>query len=268
MKDRIAAAKDGQSSAAMMTRRSLAPLAVGAAFLLAGCNTPVRHYREKVTIVVDTPEGEVSGASVIDFAVEFQDGWLGGMTGHAMVSGTRGEATGVDFGARGLLFGLLCEDEAGRREGGRLYSRTPGEYAYVAFHGIVAIPTPTQGGTPGSAIFIDALNRLKPKDGEVPLDSLGLFVRFRDPNDPKTVERVDPRNLAAAFGPGVALKRVSVDIVDPNEPLTTGIEKTLPWLVGGQLGTAVNRYTGPRTPTLTLSQVEKLTHGDFWRLMQ
>ena len=57
---------------------------------------------------------------------------------------------------------------------------------------------------------------------------LPLLVRFRDINDPKTVERVDPNDLAASFGPGVYLKRATVEIT--RDPVTTGIVKRLSWL--------------------------------------
>jgi hypothetical protein len=59
------------------------------------------------------------------------------------------------------------------------------------------------------------------------------LVRFGDPNDPEAVERVDPNHLAASFGPGVSLKPATVEIT--GDPLTTGIEKKLPWLVGGNV---------------------------------
>ena len=55
-----------------------------------------------------------------------------------------------------------------------------------------------------------------------------MLVTFKDINDPKTVERVDPNNLAEAFGQGVRLARASIEIT--NEPVTTGIEKRLPWM--------------------------------------
>ncbi|WP_066268991.1 hypothetical protein [Blastomonas sp. CCH3-A3] len=55
-----------------------------------------------------------------------------------------------------------------------------------------------------------------------------MLVRFRDINDPTTVERVDPDALAASFGEGVKLRRVTVQLTD--DPVTKGIEKRLKWL--------------------------------------
>jgi hypothetical protein len=115
------------------------------------------------------------------------------------------------------------------------------------------------------SLFIDSLNRLKPK-GEVPLDILGLFVRFRDPNDSRTVERVDPANFAASYGHGLRLNGATIEITD--DPLTTGIEQKLPWLKDGGPGTLLIPYSGPLRPASQVSQIEDLTHGDFWKYMQ
>lgn len=62
--------------------------------------------------------------------------------------------------------------------------------------------------------------------GELPLEDFPVLVRFRDPNDPTSVELVDPSNLAASFGPGVMLRRAFVEITD--DPITKGIETRVP----------------------------------------
>ena len=56
-------------------------------------------------------------------------------------------------------------------------------------------------GSPPEPSF-DRLRALKGRVELAPGD-LPLLVRFRDINDPTTVERVDPNDLAASFGPGV-----------------------------------------------------------------
>ena len=49
-----------------------------------------------------------------------------------------------------------------------------------------------------------------------------------DITDSKTIKVLDPGNLAATFGPGVLLKRVTLEITD--QPVTRGsIEQVLPW---------------------------------------
>lgn len=64
--------------------------------------------------------------------------------------------------------------------------------------------------------------------GEVPREHWPLMVRFRDIDDPTSVERVDP----VAIG----VKRIVVETT--SDKLTTGIDKRLPWLArlrGGYL---------------------------------
>ena len=55
-----------------------------------------------------------------------------------------------------------------------------------------------------------------------------MLVAFADIADPKSVERVDPADLATAFGPGVRLAWITVEVTD--DDVTTGIEKRLKWL--------------------------------------
>src|SRR5690606_12946635 len=40
------------------------------------------------------------------------------------------------------------------------------------------------------------------------------LVRFRDISDPRTVEAVDPENLAVTYGPGVRLRRATIELTD------------------------------------------------------
>jgi hypothetical protein len=55
-----------------------------------------------------------------------------------------------------------------------------------------------------------------------------MLVRFRDLADPTSVERVEADNLAASFGPGVRLKRITVQTT--RDAVTTGIQRKLGWL--------------------------------------
>ena len=80
------------------------------------------------------------------------------------------------------------------------------------------------------------LKQRKPK-AEIPIQLLPLLVRFRDIDNPTSVEQVDPSNLSVSFGPGVLLRRATIEITD--NPVTTGIETRLKWLKG--LG---GRYLG------------------------
>lgn len=79
----------------------------------------------------------------------------------------------------------------------------------------------------------------------VPSTCLPLMVTFADIVDSKTVNRVDPDDLAASFGAGVRLKAVTLTVAE--EPVTEGkVEAVLGWL-----GTIwPNRLDGQRYETV------------------
>lgn len=52
------------------------------------------------------------------------------------------------------------------------------------------------------------------------------LVTFADPADPRSIEQVVPTDLAATFGPGVRLKRITLAVTD--DAVTTGIGARLP----------------------------------------
>jgi hypothetical protein len=139
--------------------------------------------------------------------------------------GARGEAFAVDLGERGTLFVLLSSDRT-RATLSRPREHTSaeaGRSALWAYYG------DSFGDLPPN---YDGERRLQEfaRDRtviEIAPDSLPMLVRFRDINDPTSVERVDPEHLDVSFGPGVRLMRATIQIVD--EPMTTGIEKRLPW---------------------------------------
>jgi hypothetical protein len=98
------------------------------------------------------------------------------------------------------------------------------------------------GAFPGTSVE-DGLKQLRRLFGrrELPLTSLPLLVRFRDLNDPKTVEGVDPLDIGSAFGLNARLVRATMTIVSAGiwplnqlgitgEPITNGIDRKLNWL--------------------------------------
>lgn len=72
------------------------------------------------------------------------------------------------------------------------------------------------------------------------------FVRFRDPNDPLSVEEVPADDFAAVFGGDTRLVRVTVQAT--KEPLTTGIERKLPWLARLDCMKAIDGTRGSGLP--------------------
>jgi hypothetical protein len=150
---------------------------------------------------VETPEGVKSGHSVNEVI------WTrSGPVEKALFSGlagggfqVKGEAVAVDLPNGQTLFVLL---------------RSP---ASVDWAGWVSHDVPKDG----SAAPV-------PRKDNMGNDNIPYFVRFKDIADPKSVEQVDPDDLAKSFGPGYRLKALTLQRT--SEPVTTGMEKRFIWL--------------------------------------
>jgi hypothetical protein len=137
----------------------------------------------------------------------------------------KGEAVVLDLGDRGAMFALLH----GRKPRIAEDDSFPSYVIFKAFKNV--LPKSADG-----IMQMRVLKQRKPK-ADIPFQLLSLLVRFRDIDNPASVEQVDPNNLSASFGPGVSLRRATIEITD--DPVTTGIEAKLKWLKG--LG---GRYLG------------------------
>jgi hypothetical protein len=85
-----------------------------------------------------------------------------------------------------------------------------------------------------------------------------MLVTFRDLADPTSVQAANPADFASMFGPGYALRRITVQVTD--EDVTTGIEQRLAWLQD-HVGTLVRR---PRNSSIgSLPEEHRLTTRDF-----
>jgi hypothetical protein len=193
-----------------------------AAILLPACgfaDDKAPDYRYRLTVEVETPEGVKTGSSVI--AVKQTLGRAGGAPASSQIyTRVRGEAVAVDLPGGQTLFALLR-------------SQSSNDWAA----GIVPALAP-QMVDPGGAARFDGVLLLEGV-AEVPrffppTQLLGrrsgypMLVTFGDVSDPTSVELVDPDDLAASFGEGVKLKRITVELTD--DPVTTGIEGRLGWL--------------------------------------
>jgi hypothetical protein len=74
----------------------------------------------------------------------------------------------------------------------------------------------------------EGLTYYKSLKAQGPTKGFPLFLHFLDPDNPKTMEIVDPHDFAKAFGEGVSLKEVTIQMT--NDPVTWSIDKVVPWL--------------------------------------
>ncbi|MCZ4288703.1 hypothetical protein [Hoeflea alexandrii] len=190
--------------------------AIIALLLFLRFGTPVYDWHQQMTVVIDTPDGPVSGWSVSavrwkEHAIKAEGmGWSLKVTGEAVV---------VDLGSSAsrprYLFALM---------------KGAGTTEYMG-----SVAAASLSGRKGRVIDEDLFGQIKNRQGAaakpiaVPRFQYPLLVTFADINDPASVARVDPDDLAAHFGPGYALSSITLAITD--EPVTKGrVEAVLGWL--------------------------------------
>jgi hypothetical protein len=197
--------------------------------------------RYRLTLEADVAGKPAIGSGVIEVTREDNRRVFGSLGGFG--AEVDGEAVILDLNGQGLLFALL-------RGSGELpeYKSHPMNVLFYAF--------PILANAQGYLAALRKLKALHPT-ADLPFDLLPMLVRFRDLNNPASVELVQPNDLAAAFGPGVRLKKATITITD--DPVTTGIEHKLPWLPGLQTALA------GKTPRPGASVAAVLSSRDFER---
>lgn len=173
-------------------------------------------YRYRLTVEVETPEGLRTGSSVIEVQQSIGRTTMDGF-GEQVFLRTRGEAVAVDLPDGRTLYALL---------------RSGGDVEWAA-RVIPFLSPDAEDDNP-----LDDFLQLKGKK-DLPRtfppvawikerSAYPMMVTFGDEADPASVAEVDPDNLAATFGEGVKLKRITAELTD--DPVTTGIEDRLGWL--------------------------------------
>lgn len=241
-----------------MTRRNFATGALMVAALMASsCSAGGKRfpdYRYRLTVEVDTPEGVKTGSSVNEVHM-VRAGQNAVPLPRGVGVSLRGEAVAVDLGRGQTLFALLRSESSldwaswimlwltrapTYREGhDQLSERVD---AMLINRQIIEIParfTRHFGSGPG---------------GE---DARPILVRFANIADSRTVEKVDPDDLAASFGPGVRLRRITAQLTE--DQVTTGLKSQLTWLGNFQEPRLDPAYEGGTHPNFA----QTLSHGDF-----
>jgi len=154
-------------------------------------------WRYKLTLVVDDNGKQIVSSSVREVHVQDQPRIT--PESHPDIR-VRGEAVVVDLGKKGMFFALLSGKEIGS------------DYAfYIVFS---EFPSQFDILSPDAIRYYSKLKAKK----EMAFDKLPMLVRFRDINDFKTVEEVDPKDLEKTFGKGVKLVSATIEMID--EPVT------------------------------------------------
>ncbi len=186
---------------------------------------PSTRVHARITIDVETPEGLKTGSSVHEVVFSLEPCPLCNTSGPKFRRHVRSEAVVVDLGERGTLFALL-------NGGGGNYPEADPVTPFI----LEKLFGLKEDKDWRGAEAVRVLGRASGQ-ADIPQNLLPFMVRFRDLNDPKTVERVDPDNLAASFGPGVKLNKAMIEIT--RDSVTTRIGKRLTWL-----DSEIARYPG------------------------
>jgi hypothetical protein len=168
---------------------------------LTAC-TRDEHWNQRLTLVIDTPTGQVTGSVVqrVDWqsATGLYKTAAQGVDPSQTSVRVTGEALALEVAPGKWLFALLKGDQGWQGE--------PGLNAGYA----IAVPLGLHARSPDG---VDAILAF-PKDTPVPLPPKAwpMLVTFDDVTRPETVRRVDPGDLAAAFGEGVRMESVALEI--------------------------------------------------------
>lgn len=214
-----------------MARRGVIGLIAGVATaVLTGCGLiGGKSYRFRMTLEVDTSDGLRTGSSVYEVTAQNHAKLLPDMRGRSR--DVRGEAVAVDLPSGQTLFALLKtmnragDDDLAAMSMATLDPAYKNDWVESAAR-IAAgdgIRSPAEVPPTDSYDGYDKGHPIKTQVSNYP-----MLVTFTDISDPSSVKLVDPADLAASFGPGVKLKRITVEITD--DPVTSGIEKRLGWL--------------------------------------
>lgn len=193
-----------------------------AAIILSGCavaeeaEDKAPDYRYRLTVEVETPEGLKTGSSVIEVQQSIGRTTMDGF-GELLILRIRGEAVAVDLPDGRTLYALL---------------RSGGDVEWAARVIPFLSPDANDDNPLDDFLLLEGekeLPRTWSKSG--PFNNRSAYpmmVTCGAEADPTSVAQVDPDNLAASFGEGVTLKRITAEVTD--DPVTTGIEKRLEWL--------------------------------------
>jgi hypothetical protein len=231
----------------MAGMRRLAHTLLVAGACLSGCSWGApSSFRYKITVEVETPSGIRTGEAVRE--VRFYSRADRGGYGTA----ERGEAVAVDVAPGQTLFALISGD---------------GEDFYAAFP--KAREERNEGDQSGAVEIwpdwpdrgyfrIDEYGRKLPnKTGARFKPPVPRLVRFTDVLDPKSVEEVQPNDLAASFGSPMRLKRIAVEVCRWCA-VTSSVGNRLTWL-----GKHPEPSLDPNHAASDTSLAARLHHGNF-----
>ncbi|MBY0282667.1 MAG: hypothetical protein K2W81_01735 [Sphingomonas sp.] len=205
-------------------------LALALALLVYRCTTPAATLRCRIVIEVDTPGGLKIGSSVMELVLKrpFIVPMPGG-NGSESGGGFQlfGEAPFVNLGNQVLFMKYSSKD-----------SRPEAEYVITDGLKMFARRRATAEDS-NEAVFRE-LNRTKPL-GEVAPTDFPVFATFADVTNPHSDTEFQAKSFQEHLGKGYAIKRITVQVVGKDVPLTSALTARFPALANKETRLSLSR---------------------------
>jgi hypothetical protein len=192
---------------------------------LCGCSGPEITYRYRLKVEVNTPDGVISGSSIIETTLtNNQDIKWAPMEARTFTSRVCGEAAFVDLGRGRNLVAILAMGKSAKHD--------------IDFREIVPIALGVKPYQPKDVFEALARASESPRPVTVPSTHLPTLVTFGNVDDPTSAKVLDPDNLSVVFGDGYLLRRVTIELIPMSwwrlpgcsHPEGPTIATHLPWL--------------------------------------
>lgn len=221
----------------------------------ASCSPPSNWMNLRATVVL-LDHGKPISASAI-----WRTRFLPGFSGPAKTD-FQGDAIVIDLGKRGYLFALPLGMSDGLQPNIEALTNIPDALSMSADEARHWPDGPMRGRIEyRNSVIKRQMGRPIPiclTAGPRDVRRVCLtLVRFLNPNDPATARFVDPHNLAATYGPGIALRTMQLEIT--SQPRTLSDLSMLPWLASRQSGW----IAGGRSSSLPPDAAHSLTASNF-----
>lgn len=164
------------------------------------------NYR--ITVDVHTPLGMKSGSGV--WEVRIRDAWLTSPDGQSRWT-YQAQAIPVDLPG-GPIFVMI---------GSETHPELPFD---IIRNRMIALDPKSDWAESRKRLWPAWVN--EKAAFSLPRSDFPTFVRFRDIQDPRTIEEIDPDNLAV-LGPNIDLRGIHIQVT--SDPVTEGIERRFPW---------------------------------------
>lgn len=186
---------------------------------------PSETLRYRLTVEVETPDGVKSGYSVWEYTItDIKIGFTRTQTDY------EGEAVAVDLPNGQTLFALTVSEGGFPEYPQSVINEWLKTYPGYERDSETTFLTAFPGWTTAGTRWVVPRTR---DTGCVPSQHCNdsnypMLVTFGDINDPASVKKVNPDDLASSFGAGYKLRSITVTATD--EKVTTRIGEKLGWL--------------------------------------